>query len=109
LYFLRGAVTETYVQSALLLYISHSLSYRYDHADHSQGEVPDEAFEGEDQVFDPDDLANELFDEVDVALAGDTVPSDSAGRDATTTEDKGAGERATLQAAEPQPETHPDA
>lgn len=37
----------------------------------SQGEVPDEAFEGEEKVFDPDDLANELFDEVGIAIAGD--------------------------------------
>ena len=61
LYILRGAVTEMYVSGRLPPIKTHP----------SQGEVPDEAFEGEEQVFDPDDLANELFDEVDIAIAGD--------------------------------------
>lgn len=40
-----------------------------------QGRIPDDAFEGEEEVFEEDDLANELFDpaERDDLLAGVTI------------------------------------
>lgn len=68
-----------------------------------QGEIPDEAFEGEEEVFDPDDLANELFDAPsgDLAEVLGQAGTDRANTDGTPEDvTAGAGAAALGDAAE---------
>lgn len=47
----------------------------YTSANHRQGRIPDDAFEGEETILDDDDLANDLFDPIDM----DNIPDDLRG------------------------------